>query len=134
MGGGEEGGREGEEGGARGSVVDESRVSTAKVPVTPHPRVPALRTAPEKLTDFQFVVRNTSGTETIRKPRRHNLNDDDASLCGEQGEEPAFDEPPEFQRGDPVLSTVSWGSVGSSHARRARVAQRPTPPLHLTGS
>ena len=56
------------------------------------PTVPRLRTAPNIINDFPLVVRSASSTETIQKPPRHNLDDDDALLCSEQ--ESAFNDPP----------------------------------------
>ena len=57
------------------------------------PRVLGLRTAPK---NSPTVVRGASSAETIQKPPRHNLDDDDASSCSEWGEESAFNELPEF--------------------------------------
>ena len=102
----------------------------------PAPRVPRLRTAPKtahRLSNGLSEVQ--SSTEPTQKPHRHNLDDADTSLCSEQSEEAVFDEPPEFLKpGDPVLPTVSCGSVGWSHTRRARFGQRSTPWPDLSGS
>ena len=94
---------------ARGSVVDESRTIAAKIPVTPHHGYVDNELLHKELADWPVVVRQTSSadttesvhrssssTETIRTLRRDNPDDNDATLCSEEGEESACDEPPKF--------------------------------------
>ena len=73
------------------------------------PRVLKPRTAPHKLTNFPIVVGSASSTETIQKPPRHNLDDDGASFS-EQGEESAFNQPPEFLCGETPSCQLSFAS------------------------
>ena len=103
---------------ARVSVVDESGMirAEAKDFCDSAPRVPRPRSAPKQITDFPLVVRSASSTETVQKPPRHNLDDDD-SLCSEHDEESEFlTSHQSYQRRKPVLPTVSCGSIGWSHA------------------
>ena len=73
---------------ARGSVVDESRMITAKILVTPHQGYLDYEQLKNKLTHLPIVVRGAHHFV--------NLDDDDASLCCEQGEESALNESSEF--------------------------------------
>ena len=75
---------------ARGSVVDGSRMTTAKILATPHLGYLDYEQLQKKLTDFPLVVRRASSAETVQKTPRRNLVDDDASLCGEQRGDSAF--------------------------------------------
>ena len=56
------------------------------------PWVLRLRTA----TQRSLSTEKHRAPKTIQKPLCHNLDDDEASTCGEPGEESALDEPPEL--------------------------------------
>ena len=75
---------------ALGSIVDEPRMSTAKISVTPHfdyeqhqnthRLLPITLRLMSSADTTESLLRSASSAETIQKPPRHNLDDDEASV------------------------------------------------------